>query len=54
MIVPDPTDQFDGQQFTGLYFSINSSSLDVAVINSTTGRHSRCYIKSKEDFEEEP
>ena len=38
MIVPEPTDQFVGQSFTGLYFSINSSSLDVAAINSTTGR----------------
>ena len=39
MIVPDPTDQFAGQAFTGLYFSINSSSLDVAAINYTTGKH---------------
>ena len=38
MIVPDPTDQFAGQPFTGLFFSINSSSLDVAAINHTTGR----------------
>ena len=38
MIVLDPTDQFAGQPFTGLYFSINSSSLDVAAINHTTGR----------------
>ena len=31
--VSSPTDQFSGQDFTGLLFSIDSSTLDVATID---------------------
>ena len=37
MEVPTPSDLFSGEAFTGLQFSIENSTLDVATINSTTG-----------------
>ena len=35
--VPIPTDQFTGQSFSDLSFSIDSKTLDVATIHPSTG-----------------
>ena len=40
----------DGSNWAGLYWTIDSSDLDVAVVDYTTGRHKLCLYNIRGQF----